>query len=171
MNAQTGMTTEQPTNRTTGGSVDRVRAAATKLGFNVEIVELNESARTAPDAANALGCVVDQIAKSMIFDADGQLVLALTSGSNTVDPDKLARLAGATTCERTRPDRVRAVTGFAIGGVSPFGHLHPVRCWVDPHLLDFETIWVAAGSPRHVLALPSQRLSEATDGVIADFVQ
>lgn len=164
------MTAEQGTARTAGRSVQRVRVAATELGITGEIVELTESARTAADAANALGCVVDQIAKSMIFDTDGELVLALTSGSNTVDPDKLARLAGAATCERSRPDRVRAVTGFAIGGVSPVGHLHPVRCWIDPHLLDFEMIWVAAGSPRHVLQVPSDRLRKATDGIIADFV-
>jgi prolyl-tRNA editing enzyme YbaK/EbsC (Cys-tRNA(Pro) deacylase) len=151
-------------------SVARVRAAAVDLGLAADVVEFAESARTAAQAASAVGCDVDQIAKSMIFEADGQLVLALTSGSNSVDPDKLAALASATTCERARPNDVRTATGFAIGGVSPLGHLQPIRCWIDPHLLDFTTVWIAAGTPHHVLEVPSDRLIEATNGSIADFV-
>lgn len=152
------------------GSTDRVRAAADAAGLIEPIVELADSARTAADAAAAVGCQVDQIAKSMIFDADGHLVLALTSGSNTVDGAKLAALAGATECGRARPDDVRTITGFAIGGVSPIGHLQPIRCWIDPHLLDFDTVWVAAGTPHHVLQIPSARLVEITGGSVADFV-
>ncbi len=151
------------------GSVARVRAAVAELGLGDEVVELSDSARTAADAATAVGCQVDQIAKSMIFDADGQLVLALTSGSNNVDGTKLAALAGATRCGRAQPDDVRSITGFAIGGVSPYGHLQPIRCWIDPHLLDFETVWVAAGSPHTVFAVPAARLAETTDGTVADF--
>ena len=150
-------------------STDRVRAAAEAFGITSDVVELAEGARTAADAAAAVGCEVDQIAKSMIFDADGELVLALTSGSNTVDGAKLAALAGVERCKRAKPDTVRAVTGFAIGGVSPFGHLQPIRCWIDPHLLDFATVWVAAGSPNHVLEVPSNRLESTTNGVLADF--
>lgn len=165
------MTTGEAVGPSSGGSVERVRAAVADLGLAGEIVALDENAHTAVDAANAVGCTVDQIAKSMIFDADGEIVLAVTSGSKVVDVDKLARLAGATDCRRAQPDRVRAVTGFAIGGVAPFGHLHPVRCWLDPHLLDHDTIWVAAGSPRHVMQVPSDRLSEATGGTVADFVR
>ena len=106
----------------------------------------------------------------MIFDADGELVLALTSGSNTVDTAKLAALTGATACGRASPDEVRSITGFAIGGVSPFGHRRPIRCWIDPHLLEFDDVWVAAGSPHHVLEVPSDRLVDTTGGVVADFV-
>ena len=151
-------------------SVARVRAAAIELGLESNVVEFAESARTAAEAASAVGCDVDQIAKSMIFEADGQLVLALTSGSNSVDPDKLADLASASTCNRAKPNDVRDATGFAIGGVSPLGHLQPIRCWIDPHLLDFATVWVAAGTPHHVLEVPSHRLVDATSGSIADFV-
>lgn len=151
------------------GSVARVRAAVAELGLGNEVVELSDSARTAAAAAAAVGCQVDQIAKSMIFDADGQLVLALTSGSNNVDGAKLAALAGATCCGRAQPDDVRSVTGFAIGGVSPYGHLQPIRCWIDPRLLDFERVWVAAGSPHTVFAVPAARLAETTNGTIADF--
>lgn len=151
------------------GSVARVRAAVSELGLGGNIVELNESARTAADAATAVGCVVDQIAKSMIFDADGQLVLALTSGSNNVDGSKLATLAEASSCGRAKPNDVRAITGFAIGGVSPYGHLNSIRCWIDPHLLDFDTVWVAAGSPHTVFEVASERLVETTNGTVADF--
>lgn len=150
-------------------STDRVRAAAVEFSIDNDVVELTESARTAAAAAAAVGCEVDQIAKSMIFDADGQLVLALTSGSNTVDGAKLASLAGAARCGRASAESVRSVTGFAIGGVSPFGHLQPIRCWIDPRLLEFDTVWVAAGSPHHVLEVPSSRLVDTTDGVVADF--
>lgn len=151
------------------GSVARVKAAVAELGLAGDVVELSDSARSAADAAAAVGCEVDQIAKSMIFNADGQLVLALTSGSNTVDGTKLAALAGAAACGRAKPEDVRTVTGFAIGGVSPYGHLTPTRCWIDPHLLDFDTVWVAAGSPHTVFEVPSARLVETTNGTIADF--
>lgn len=150
-------------------SVARVRSAVADLGLPGDIVELTESARTASEAAAAVGCDVEQIAKSMIFDADGQLVLALTSGANSVDSAKLAALTGTATCGRATPDDVRAVTGFAIGGVSPYGHLEPIRCWIDPRLLDFETVWVAAGSPNTVFEVPAARLAETTGGVVADF--
>ncbi len=161
---------ESAAERAESTSVARVRAAAIELGLSSNVVELSDSARTAAEAAAAVGCKVDQIAKSMIFDADDQLVLALTSGSNSVDPAKLATLESASTCGRARPSDVRATTGFAIGGVSPLGHLQPIRCWIDPHLLDFETVWIAAGTPHHVLEVPSDRLVEATSGSIADFV-
>ena len=151
------------------GSVARVRAAVEALGLAGEVVELADSARTAADAADAVGCEVDQIAKSMIFSADGELVLALTSGSNTVDGAALAGLAGASACGRAKPDDVRATTGFAIGGVSPYGHLQPIRCWIDPHLLDFDTVWVAAGSPHTVFEVPANRLAETTNGTVAHF--
>lgn len=153
----------------TSASVQRVADAVAHLGLDGEIVELSASARTAQDAANAVHCEVGQIAKSMIFDADGELVLALTSGANSVDGAKLAVLADASRCGRADPDAVRSTTGFAIGGVSPYGHLQPIRCWIDPALLDFETVWVAAGSPNTVFEVPSDRLADSTGGVVADF--
>lgn len=140
-----------------------------ELGLSGEIVELAASARTAADAAGAVGCDVSQIAKSMIFDVGGQLELALTSGAKSVDPELLAALTGGGEAKRADPDRVRAETGFAIGGVSPFGHLRPIRCWIDPHLLDHDTVWVAAGSPNTVFEVPTDRLADTTGGTVADF--
>ncbi|MEO1425093.1 MAG: YbaK/EbsC family protein, partial [Pseudomonadota bacterium] len=104
-------------------SVARVRAAATAAGLPVEIIEMPGSTRTAEDAAAACGCTVAQIVKSMIFAAsDGTLRLLLTPGDRQVDP-ALAEAGFGVSLSRADPDQVRAVTGFAIGGVSPIGHL------------------------------------------------
>lgn len=108
--------------------------------------------------------------KSMIFDADGELVLALTSGANRVDGAKLASLAGVSKCGRADVEDVRRHTGYAIGGVPPFGHDHPVRTWVDPALLTFDEVWAAAGTPRHVFAVTPADLVRITGAIEADFV-
>ena len=105
----------------------------------------------------------------MIFDADGELVLALTSGKNLVDGAVLADLAGVPKCGRADVDKVRAATGFAIGGVPPFGHVTPVRTWIDPHLLTFDLIWAAAGTPRHVFAIAPADLVHLTGATAAPF--
>jgi prolyl-tRNA editing enzyme YbaK/EbsC (Cys-tRNA(Pro) deacylase) len=152
-------------------SVDRCVAAARAAGIDVDMREFPDGTRTAADAAAALGCEVDQIVKSMVFDADGEIVLALTSGGRQVDGTKLAALAGVERCDRADPLRVREVTGYAIGGVTPYGHLEPVRTWIDPHLLDFPAVWAAGGSPRHVFPIPTERLVSSTGGVVADFTR
>lgn len=143
--------------------------AAAGHGLDLAIAEFPEGTRTAADAAAAVGCAVDQIVKSMIFAADDSLILALTSGAHQVDPEALARLAGAERCGRADPDQVRATTGFAIGGVPPFGHDHPVRTWIDPHLLDFDEVWAAAGTPRHVFPISPRRLVTLTGAVSGAF--
>lgn len=150
-------------------SVERCVDAALAAGIDVEMREFPDGTRTADDAAAALSCQVDQIVKSMVFDADGEIVLALTSGARRVDAEKLAALAGAERCDRADPDQVRAVTGYAIGGVTPYGHLEPVRTWIDPHLLHFDVVWAAGGTPRHVFAIPTDRLVASTGGTVADF--
>lgn len=157
-------------------SAERVNAYARSCGLDLEIREYPEDgARTAADAAAAVGCEVDQIVKSMIFAAQPpgggstELVLALTAGSNKVDGQALAALAGAESCGRADPDEVRAATGYAIGGVPPFGHDTALRTWVDPRLLTFEEVWAAAGTPRHVFAIAPAKLVELTGAVAADF--
>ncbi len=161
--------TDPTSNQPLSESVQRVLDAVQGVGLDITLQEFPQGTRTADDAAAAVGCEVDQIVKSMIFDADGELVLALTSGANQVDPEKLAAAVGAEQCVRASADRVRATTGFAIGGVSPFGHLNPIRSWLDPHLLTFDDVWVAAGSPRHVFGLPSAVLAELTGAPPVDF--
>ncbi len=150
-------------------SVDRVVDAAAAVGFELDIVEYPQGTRTAAEAAAAVGCAVGQIVKSLIFDLDGELVLALTSGSNRVDPDALAALAGAERCVRADADRVRAATGFAIGGVAPFGHTNPLRAFFDRALTDYDVVWAAAGTPRHVFPVAPAQLLEVSGATLADF--
>jgi prolyl-tRNA editing enzyme YbaK/EbsC (Cys-tRNA(Pro) deacylase) len=151
-------------------SATRVVRWAADRGLRLQVREYPEDgARTAADAAAAVGCTVDQIVKSMIFDADGELVLALTSGGNQVDPVALAGIAGAGRCGRADPEAVRAATGYAIGGVPPFGHATALRTWVDPRLLTFDEVWAAAGTPRHVFPLAPQALVELTGAEPAPF--
>ncbi|MDH4364893.1 MAG: YbaK/EbsC family protein [Acidimicrobiia bacterium] len=150
-------------------SAARVVEAAARHGLALAVTEFPDGTRTAQDAAAAMGCAVDQIVKSMIFAADDEIVLALTSGAHQVDPQALAALAGAAHCGRADPDRVRTVTGYAIGGVPPFGHHNPVRTWIDPHLLRFDEVWAAAGTPRHVFPIAPGRLVAITAAVAAPF--
>ena len=150
-------------------AVDRVLAAARTHGLKLDVVEFPDGTRTAVDAAAAVGCEVGQIVKSLIFEVDGELVLALTSGANQVDTDLLLGHAGGAVCGRANADQVREITGFAIGGVPPFGHANAVRSFFDPALLTHETVWAAAGTPRHVFAIEPNELLTLTGATAADF--
>ena len=166
-------------------SAGRVVSWAAERGLELEVREYPEDgARTAEDAATAVGCQVDQIVKSMIFaarshDRDAgpdpargdELILALTSGSNQVDGAALAELAGVDRCGRADPEAVRAATGYAIGGVPPFGHATALRTWVDPHLLDFDVVWAAAGTPRHVFPIGPEALVDLTGAEPGSFTR
>ncbi len=147
-------------------SVQRVVDAAAAHGLDIDVRESPAGTRTAEDAATAVGCAVDQIVKSMIFDTGEELVLALTSGTHRVDGAKLALALGVKECGRADVDAVRATTSYAIGGVPPIGHATPLRSVLDPHLLTFDEVWAAAGTPRHVFGInPSTllRISGATE--------
>ena len=150
-------------------SLKRVRAALDSAGLTPDIRQTDGS-RTAEDAAAAVGCSVDQIVKSLVFEGETsrEIVLFLTSGGNRVDADKAARLAGEP-LSRADADLVRARTGFAIGGVAPVGHLQPVRCFMDAALLGFGTIWAAAGTPTHVFAISPAALQHISSAQVADF--
>lgn len=150
-------------------SLKRVRAALEAAGQTPEIREVGQ-ARTAQEAADSVGCDIDQIAKSIIFRAEesGDAVLFLTAGGNKVCADKASALAGEP-LGKADAALIRAQTGFAIGGVSPVGHLNPIRAWIDPRLLDFDTVWAAAGTPRHVFALDAHLLPELTGATPAAF--
>jgi prolyl-tRNA editing enzyme YbaK/EbsC (Cys-tRNA(Pro) deacylase) len=147
----------------------RVLDAAAGCGIEVTVTEFPDGTRTAGDAATAVGCSIDQIVKSMVFDADGELVLALTSGVNRIDPAALATVVGAATCRRADPDEVRRVTGFAIGGVAPIGHDQHLPAWIDPHLLGFDEVWAAAGTPRHMFPVTPSALVTLTGARAARF--
>lgn len=151
-------------------SLKRVRAALEAAGLDPQIRE-TALARTAADAATAIGCDVDQIAKSIIFlgETSGQAILFLTAGGNRVNPAKAAALAGEP-LGKADANLIRAQTGFAIGGVAPIGHLNPIRAFFDPNLADFEVVWAAAGTPHHVFPISPSRLVSLTDAMVSDFI-
>jgi prolyl-tRNA editing enzyme YbaK/EbsC (Cys-tRNA(Pro) deacylase) len=152
-----------------GGSLDRVRAALRAGGVVTEPLEMAASTRTADEAAAAAGCALDQIVKSILFEGPGgALFLFLTAGGNRVDPGLAAALAGVP-LGRAGAERVRQVTGFAIGGVAPVGHLAPLPVWMDPRLMEFDVVWAAAGTPRHVFAIAPDRLRALSGATVARF--
>ncbi|MBN8188615.1 YbaK/EbsC family protein [Salipiger thiooxidans] len=150
-------------------SLARVRRALEDAGLDADIREVGQ-ARTAQEAADSVGCEIDQIAKSIIFRAEtsGEAVLFLTAGGNKVCAEKASALAGEP-LGKADAALIRAQTGFAIGGVAPVGHLSPIRAWIDPRLLEFSTIWAAAGTPRHVFAMDAHLLPGLTGAVPAAF--
>ncbi|MCE8555242.1 YbaK/EbsC family protein [Ruegeria pomeroyi] len=152
-------------------SLKRVRAALEAAQITTEIRETG-NARTAKDAAAAVGCALNQIVKSIIFQQrDGDaLALFLTAGGNQVDPDRAAALFGAP-LSRADADTVRNKTGFAIGGVAPVGHLSPVASFMDPALVVFPVVWAAAGTPRHVFSIAPAELQRLTGAAAANFVR
>jgi prolyl-tRNA editing enzyme YbaK/EbsC (Cys-tRNA(Pro) deacylase) len=122
--------------------------------------EFPEGTRTAQDAAAAIGCTVGQIVKSLVFLRDGEPILVLCSGANTVDARRLG-------LDKADANVVRRATGFAIGGVPPYGHPAPLETLVDEDLLGYDEIWAAAGTPRSVFPLTPDELVERTGGTIA----
>ena len=134
-------------------SAQRVADSAAQRGLNIEIVTFEETTRTAADAAAAIGCDVGQIVKSLVFSVSDQPLIALVSGSNQLDTRKLAGLLGVgrKQVKRADADVVRAATGYAIGGVPPFGHATTLPVYVDRDLTDYDVIWAAAGTPNTVL--------------------
>jgi prolyl-tRNA editing enzyme YbaK/EbsC (Cys-tRNA(Pro) deacylase) len=149
----------------TSPSIQRVQAALKALGRGHEIVDLGQSARTAADAARAVGCQVDQIVKSLVFRLrdSGRALLVVTSGAHRVDERKVAAVVGEP-IERADADFVRAETGFAIGGVAPLAHAKPIVTLIDEHLMRWDAIWAAAGHPNTVFRLTPDDLVAMTGG-------
>ena len=149
-------------------SARKVQDALRSAGFANVVVELPDSARTAAEAAAALGCEVGQIVKSLLFQAasSGRAVLVAASGSHRVDEQRVAAVVGEPIA-RASAEFVREQTGFAIGGVPPIGHAQPVVAVVDEALLGYERIWAAAGHPHAVFALTPAELVRMTGGAVA----
>ncbi len=124
----------------------RVITAAREAGLEITTRRFPEGTKTAADAAAAIGVVVGQIVKSLVFAVDGEIVMAYVSGANQLDEKKLAAAAGGSKCSRVDADAVRAATGYPIGGVPPFGHTTQLRVFVDPDLLQYDEVWAAAGT-------------------------
>lgn len=149
-------------------SVIRVREALAGLGAQGEVRALDDSARTAAEAAAALGVEVGQIANSLIFIADGDPVLVMASGGRRVDTVQLAAILEVNVIEKASADQVRTTTGFAIGGVAPVGHPEPLRTIVDIALSRFDVVWAAAGHPHYVFPTTYDELLRITAGEAAE---
>jgi prolyl-tRNA editing enzyme YbaK/EbsC (Cys-tRNA(Pro) deacylase) len=154
-----------------GASVRRVEAALAAQGLAGRVGELAETARTAEDAARACGVPVGAIVKSLVFEVAGQPVLALVAGDRRCDPQELPAALGLEgSAWRCDAERVRAVTGFAIGGVAPVGHLAPLPTVIDASLGRFPKLFAAAGHPHCVFSTTLPELVALTGGTVSDRV-
>lgn len=149
-------------------SVARVTQQLRLLGAMGEVRALDDSARTAQQAADGLGIEVAQIANSLVFMADGEPVLVMASGGHKVDTVQLASVLEVNSVTKADADQVRAATGLAIGGVSPVGHPEPLRTIVDIALSRFDEIWAAAGHPHYVFPTTYDELLRITAGEAAE---
>jgi len=148
-------------------SAQKIQNILRELGSGYKVIEFTESTRTAQEAADRVGCQLGQIVKSLIFrgKTSNKGILVLTSGSNRVDENKISKYAGEP-IGRADPEFVRTITGFAIGGVPPVGHIQPLETFIDEDLLLYAEVWAAAGTPNAVFQLPSSDLVKITSGKI-----
>jgi prolyl-tRNA editing enzyme YbaK/EbsC (Cys-tRNA(Pro) deacylase) len=140
---------------------EKVTATAKALGLDVDVRTLDQPTRTVPEAAAALGVEPGQIAKSLVFLADGEPIVIVASGAHRVDVDQLALACDCAVIDKATPDDVRAATGFPVGGVPPFGHGLPMM--IDEALLDYDIVYAAGGDGNTLFAVDPRKLAEATD--------
>lgn len=150
-------------------SSQKVQDILDSLGYRCSVKESTVTTRTAADAAALVGCDVGQIVKSLIFrgGTSSKPILVLTSGANRVNEQQISSYA-AEPILRADPEFVRNVTGFAIGGVPPIGHLQPMETYIDEDLLQHTELWAAAGTPNSLFKLTPQELEKMTAGRIVN---
>jgi prolyl-tRNA editing enzyme YbaK/EbsC (Cys-tRNA(Pro) deacylase) len=148
-------------------SAQKIQDQLKSLGYYYTVIEHAESTRTAQEAADRAGCELGQIVKSLIFNGkdSGKPILVLTSGANRVDEKRISEYAGEA-IGRADADFVRSVTGFAIGGVPPVGHLQTMETYIDEDFLRYSTIWAAAGTPKAIFELKTEDLQKMTGGTV-----
>lgn len=148
-------------------SAQKVQDALDRFGLELNVLELTESTRTASDAAQAIGCEVGQIVKSLVFKTKktGRPILVIASGINRVDEKILAKLVGEK-IGKADADFVRQQSGFVIGGVPPLGHIQLIETYIDQDLLQYERVWAAAGTPSAVFAVSPTELPRITTGKV-----
>jgi prolyl-tRNA editing enzyme YbaK/EbsC (Cys-tRNA(Pro) deacylase) len=151
-------------------NVTRVAEILRAAGATGEPVQLADSTRTAAEAAAALGCDVGAIASSLVFAADGEPLLVVTSGGHRVDTEHVAGLIGVGRIKRADADMVRNATGYAIGGVAPVGHPAPLRTLVDVALAGYDVVWAAAGHSHAVFPTTFDELVRITGGTAVEVV-
>ncbi len=146
-------------------SSQKIQDALIALGYSLTVVESELHTRTAQQAADAAGCTLGQITKSLIFKGknSGKPILVLTSGVNRVDETRISAYAEEP-IGRADPEFVRTVTGFAIGGVPPIAHNQPMETYLDEDLMQYETVWAAAGTPNSIFELSPDQLKTMTSG-------
>lgn len=145
-------------------AVQTVMASAARAGFTLDVMRYPEGTRTADDAARAIGCAVGQIVKSLVFIAGEEPVVALVSGANRADTGALSRLCGGVPVRQARAAEVREATGFAIGGVPPFGYPRPLPVFIDRDLAAYRVVWAAAGTADTVFPIDPERLAALSGG-------
>ncbi|MFF9124298.1 YbaK/EbsC family protein [Streptomyces sp. NPDC014889] len=153
------------------GAHPRFADALCELGLDELLPEVRrfpEATRTAAEAAAAVGCELSQICKSLIFAVDGEPVLVLMDGASRVDIERVREELGAEKVTRAKADVVRETTGYAIGGVPPFGHRTRTRVLADRSLLGHDVIWAAAGTPYTVFPMAPAALVAQAGGVLVD---
>jgi prolyl-tRNA editing enzyme YbaK/EbsC (Cys-tRNA(Pro) deacylase) len=145
--------------------------ARERHGFEADAHEFPAGTKTAADAAEAIGCDVSQIASSLMFVADGDPVVVVTSGANRASEEKVGSVVGAADVRMAEPEEVKAATGWSIGGVPPFCHDDDLRVLFDETLADHETVWAAAGTPEAVFPIDPDRLVDIADAEPADVAE
>ncbi|MER8233722.1 YbaK/EbsC family protein [Streptomyces sp. NPDC094049] len=168
MSAESTGGPESPGHAPESAAHPRFAAALRELGLDVEVRRFPDATRTAQQAADAIGCRVSEIAKSLIFSADGVPVLVLMDGASRVDVERVRQELGAREVTRADANAVRETTGYAIGGVPPFGHLVRTRVLADRGLLDHDLVWAAAGTPHTVFALDPKSLVAHAGATLVD---
>ncbi|MEM3703937.1 MAG: YbaK/EbsC family protein [Candidatus Bathyarchaeia archaeon] len=148
-------------------NAQKIQEAIRALGFQYEVIEFQQATRSSQDAAKAIGCYVGQIAKSIIFrtSVSKKPVLVIASGANKVNEKRIAHFVNEPV-EKADAEFVREMTGFAIGGVPPVGHLQKIETFIDEDLFNYEVIWAAAGTPHAVFALSPQDMVKMTRGKV-----
>ncbi|MCX3286886.1 YbaK/EbsC family protein [Streptomyces sp. NEAU-H22] len=165
------MTTTAATDAEGSGAHPRFAEALRELGLGDLVPQVRrfpEATRTAAEAAAAVGCELSQICKSLIFAADGVPVLVLMDGASRVDLELVRKELGADKVTRAKVDVVRETTGYAIGGVPPFGHTTRTRVLADRSLLEHDVVWAAAGTPYTVFPMAPEDLVAHADGTLVD---
>ena len=151
--------------------VKRAEKALKEFDKNLYIEYLEQTARTANDAATALGCKVGAIVKSLLFRTEKSFVLCLVSGDKKCSLNKLKKILGEKDVSMANADQVKEITGYTIGGVSPIGHLTKVNILIDNNLARFEDIFAAAGHPNCIFKINFEQLLKLTNGKIEELVE
>lgn len=150
-------------------SSEKVQNVLNQFGFELNVIEFSDSTRTSQDAANTIGCIVNQIAKSLIFKGktSKKPILIIASGPNRVNEKTIKQYVGEN-LQRADADFVLEHTGFAIGGIPPIGHKNQITTFIDEDLMKYDEIWAAAGTPNAVFKLTPNILAEITKGSIVN---